>query len=341
MKYSRYYFIRILFFYLLIFIPIQSSFAEENQDNIEFSVFPVSSEMQIGKLQKFLIDAPKGIYFTVGAERGFKAASMMPNITELWLVDISDEIIKFNQINSELLKTPKRSDYLKLRWEADFNTWQNQKFKLTQADFDWWAKHIRNLDNMDYGLPEYLNKFGKSPACTKKDNDNIKLTKLDKVDLGKIIDYRQGSYLFHDNLYARIHQLALNNKIYIAKINLGETAQINVIKNKLIQEKANISVLDLNNLYLADYLGEEKYINLIQALLPYGNTDAILITMSNYKKLACAQFQLYLGFTFGQVKKWPSDFKMQYFIDSIPEKIDDLIDGRLYTQADDLPVFRK
>lgn len=341
MQYSFYSRIRILFFYLLILIPVQSSFAEENKENLEFSVFPVSSEMQIGKLQKFLIDAPKGIYLTVGAERGFRAASMMPNITELWLVDISDEIIKFNQINNELLKTPKRSDYLKLRWDADFNAWQNQKINLTQADFNWWLKHIRNLDNMNYVLPEYLNKFGKSPSCTKKDNDNIKLTKLDKIDLGKIIDYKHGNYLYQDNLYARIHNLALNNKIYIAKINLGESAQIDLIKNKLIQQKTNIGVLDLNNLYLSDYLGEEKYINLIQALMTYGKADSILITMSNYKKLACAQFQLYLGFTFGQVKKWPANFKMQYFIDSIPSQIDDLIDGRLYNEEDDLPVFRK
>src|SRR5690348_5494993 len=85
---------------------------------LDFMVYPLSTELQIGKLQKFLIDAPKGIYLTVGAERGFKAASMMPNITQLWLLDVADDILKFNQINTQLLKAPNRTTYLNLRWEA-------------------------------------------------------------------------------------------------------------------------------------------------------------------------------------------------------------------------------
>lgn len=313
----------------------------ETPSEPEFTVFPVSSEMQIGKLQKFLIDTPNGAYLTVGAERGFKGASMMPNASALWLLDISDEIIKFNQINTKLLKTPKRTDYLKLRWEADFNTWDKQQAGLTQADFDWWVKHIRDINKMDYALPEYLNKFGKSPTCTQKNNQNIKLTKLDKTDLGKIIDYKQGSYLFNDNLYNRIHLLALNNKIFTAKFDLGDPKEIAKLTTLLNQQKVMISVLDLNNLYYSDYLGEKKYLDLIHALQAFGQPSSMLIAMSNYKRLACAQFQMYLAFTFGQVNKWPADFKMQYFIDSIPSQLDDLIDGRLYTQDDELPVFRK
>jgi hypothetical protein len=315
--------------------PVQAQTQE-----LDFTVFPLSTEMQIGKLQKFILEAPQGIYLTVGAERGFRAASMMPNITEFWLIDIADEIIKFNQINSKLLKAPQRLTYLKLRWEADFNAWQSQKLNLTQADFDWWIKHVRDLHNLDYALPEYLNKFGQSPKCEKKNNDNKKLSKLNNLDLAKIIDYKHGNYLFSDNLYARIHQLALTNKIYTAKIDLNNPTQVQELATKLNQQKSRLSILDLNNLYLSNYIGEEKYIEIIKQLLPYGQSDSILITMSNYKKLACAKFQFYLGFTFGQVKQWPNDFKMQYFIDSIPEEIVDLIEGRLYTTEDRLPTFK-
>lgn len=325
---------------LLLVFTLQSIYAQTTSEP-EFTVFPVSSEMQIGKLQKFLIDAPSGAYLTVGAERGFKAASMMPNASALWLIDISDDIIKFNQINAKLLKTPSRADYLKLRWESDFSAWDKQQAGLTQADFDWWVKHIREIDNMDYILPEYLNKFGKSPICTQKNNQNIKLTKLDKIDLGQIIDYKHGSYLFNDKLYNKIHLLALNNKIFTAKFDLGNPAQIAELIALLKEHKLLISVLDLNNLYFSEYLGEKKYLDLIHALQPFGQPTSILIAMSNYKRLACAQFQLYLGFTFGQVNKWPHDFKMQYFIDNIPSQVDDLIDGRLYTEEDTLPVFRK
>ncbi len=324
--------------FLLLNLP--SSYAETPAEP-EFTIFPVSSEMQIGKLQKFLIDAPNGAYLTVGAERGFKAASMMPNASALWLIDISDDIITFNQINTKLLKAPNRTDYLKLRWGADFHAWDKQQVGLTQTDFDWWKKHIRDIDNMDYALPEYLNKFGKSPTCTQKNNQNIKLTKLDKIDLGKIIDYRHGSYLFNDNLYQKIHSLAIHNKIFTGKFDLGEPTQIAKLVHLLKQQQLSISVLDLNNLYFSEYLGEDKYLKLVHALQPLGQPSSILIAMSNYKRLACAQFQLYLGFSFGQIKKWPADFKMQYFIDSIPSQVDDLIDGRLYTEEDTLPLFKK
>ena len=294
------------------------------------SDFPLSTEIQIGKLQHFLIDAPKGIYLTVGGERGFKAASMMPNITELWLVDISDEILKFNQINAELLKSPDRLKYLNLRWEANFETWQNQKLKLSQEDFNWWEQHIRDLDKLDYPLPEYLNKWNKTPPCP---NNKAKL------DLAKIIDYKHGNYLFNDKLYAKINQLALNNKIRLKKINLEKKEEVEILKAELTKNQLKISILDLNNLYFSGYIGEKNYLELVKSLLPYGESDAILIAMSNYKKIACAQFQFYLGFTFGQIKKWPPEFKMQYFIDSIPENIIDLIEGRLYREADILPYF--
>lgn len=323
-----------------MFLIIESIFAQEASE-LDFMVFPISTELQIGKLQKFLVDAPSGIYLTVGAERGFKAASMMPNITQLWLVDVANDIIKFNQINTELLKTPERLDYLHLRWHADFTTWKTQHPTLSQANFDWWVKHVRTLDNMDYALPEYLNKFGKAPQCTKKNNFNLALTKLDKLDLSTIIDYKHGNYLFNDRLYKRLHHLALMNKIYIAQVDLNDKNQTDLLVQKLKTQTSRLSILDLNNLYLSTYLGEEKYSDLIQALLPYGQEDGLLLTMSNYKKFACAQFQLYLGFTFSQVKKWPMDFKMQYFIDSIPEEIYDLIDGRIYTGNDTLPIFNK
>lgn len=325
-----------IFFMSAFFFMSQVAQSQE----LDFSVYPLSTELQIGKLQKFLIDAPKGICLTVGGDRGFKIGSMMPNITELWLIDISKDILKFNQINRELLKTPTRSNYLKLRWEADFTTWHNHNKNLSQQDFDWWQKNVRALDKLDFALPEYLNKFGKSPECAKQNNNNKKPTKFDKLNLGDIVDYKQGNYLFSDKLYTSVHQLALNNKIYTAKIDLNDKAQIQQLTEKLKQKNLTIGLLDLNNLYLSNYMGEENYISLVKQLQPYGQSDAILITMSNYKNLACAKFQFYLGFTFGQVRQWPDDFKMQYFIDSIPEEIVDLMDGKLYTEADKLPLFR-
>ncbi len=291
--------------------------------------------------------APEGVLLTVGSERGFRAASMMPKITYLILLDYSDEIIHYNVINSQLLKAKTRQEYLTLRWHADFQDWQafkseieqknNTKINLTQEDFNWWLQKVRDTNAMPYKLPEYLNRYNKSPECTDKGISK----KEKKINLGEILDYKTGNYLFYDNLYNHLHQLAIENRIFTAKIDLLAKSQVNKLIDYLTQNKLTISVLDFDNLYYKDYLGQKAYYQVVNDLLPLGNNDSILISMGNYKNYACGQFQIYIGFTFEHVKQWKQDFKMQDFFDSFPNEVNDLINGRLYEGNEKLPVFSK
>ncbi|MBL8676975.1 MAG: hypothetical protein JNJ47_06110 [Alphaproteobacteria bacterium] len=86
-------------------------------------------------------------------------------------------------------------------------------------------------------------------------------------------------------------------------------------------------------------MGQEVYNEVLKKFLPYGQDTSVLISMSNYKDYACAQFQLYIGFTFENIRQWPPFFYMQSFIDTLPKGLLDLIDGRVY-EKDEHPPYQ-
>ncbi len=134
-------------------------------------VFFSSTEILIHQAKPIFDQAPRGLYLTVGAERGLKAASLAEKVTDLLLLDISPQLVRFNHLNFELLKAPTLAEYRKLRYSATFTEWQEfvamsrserqVEVHLTQDDFNWWSTHFRDLDSYAYPLPEFLNRFEK------------------------------------------------------------------------------------------------------------------------------------------------------------------------------------
>src|ERR1035438_7273970 len=54
-----------------------------------------------------------GVYVTVGADRGLIYAGLSPNVTHILLLDIDNEVTRFNRINITLLQlADNRGDYL-------------------------------------------------------------------------------------------------------------------------------------------------------------------------------------------------------------------------------------
>lgn len=366
------------------------------------TVFPVSTEMQIGKIRNLINKAPKGIYLTVGGERAFRGGSMFEDIEQLVILDISPIITRYGKINIELLKSKNKEDYKHLRWESDFSEWQKISSSLTSNDFKWWSENVRNMKG--YDLPEMLNRYGRAdkhlkihekflsvyPKVSRKYNNSEKrflnfvtwediqeiqikfpnsfsdpLTKeefdhFDKerkcpgscakqlvdnprnvVDWGQVIDYKSGNYLFDDKLYDRLHDLALTGKIHVIEADMTKQKGLDVV-GKLIQKTGSkLAVLDLDNLYLYDYMGEEKFRTALSYLIKYGEDSSVLILMSNYKDYACAQFSIYVGFTFEHIQSWPKEPFFDVFINSIPSEILPLIDGRLYEGKEEMPFYLK
>lgn len=364
-------------------------------------VFPISTEFQIGKIKHMVEHAPEGVYISVGSERTFRGASMAPHITKVYLLDVSPEIIRFNQINMELLKAPNRETYLHLRWEATYEDWKKLNLALKKQDFEWWTDHVRDFGKMNYPLPEALNRYQSFPDAKKfikmrdkltffyqtwqnkevpslpekKFVESITLEQLkdlgkkfnipvpitqeewdwwtaygknkeldwskawlenpeEAVDLGQVVDFKTGNYLFDDKLYERLHNLALNNRFITMKIDLTDKAQLEKFVGILEKDKANISVLDLDNLYREEYIGDKNYKMILEKLLPFGQDNSLLIMMDNYKDYACGQFQTYIGFTFENIRHWPAYFFPNVFFSTLPKPLLELMNGRIYEKEE-------
>jgi len=384
--------------FLILFLSLLF-LSSANADNQ--TVFPISTEMQIGRLKNIIDKAPKGCYLTVGGERAFREASMFEGIEHLIIFDISPVIIRFNKINIELLKAPNIESYKKLRWTSDFLEWKKTSPLLTEQDFKWWDENIRNMKAQDYNLPEQLNRYGHDgdkylrirqklmsiyPKISKKFNhyklkylENVEWSDIEKnqstngdvltkeefdwfdsnrkqkdscvlkhiadpstaVDWGQIIDFKSGNYLFDDKLYQRLHLLALQNKITAIQADITKEAGVESITSIVSKLGQKIAILDLDNLYLYDYIGEEQYRNVLFKLLDFGQNNSILIVMHNYKEYPrpCAQFSIYLGFTFENVRHFPKEPFLENFLNNLPPDILPLMDGHLYEGKDELPFY--
>lgn len=391
-------FLRICAVILVLTSFIPKAFCEKPK------VFPISTEFQIGKIKHMVEQAPVGVYISVGSERVFRGASMAPQITKVYLLDVSPSIIRFNKINMELLKAPNREAYLHLRWEAIYEDWKKLDLALTAEDFEWWKDNVRDLEKMGYPLPEALNKYQSYPFAKKfvklrdeliliyqnwrsketpslseknfiesitleqlKDlgrkfnipvsiaqeewewwvaygrNKELYCSKIwlenpeQAVDLGQVVDFKTGNYLFDDTLYERLHNLALHNHLITMKIDLTDKAQLEKFLDILKKEKATISVLDLDNLYREEYIGDKKYKEVLERLLPFGQNNSLLIMMDNYKDYACGQFQTYIGFRFENIRHWPPYFQPESFFATLPKPLLDLINGRIYEKEETPP----
>lgn len=351
---------------LLIFcLLINARVAAKPVSQIPFKVFPISTEVEIGRrLQPILAHAPAGALVTVGGDRGFREAGVLPGVDYVFLIDIANDVLRFVAINIKLLRAPTLELYKHLRWTASFQEWQHVDSTLTVDDFAWWTAHVRDLDSMDYRLSEELYRYGSvrevahflelkgrkerreklSPQETAwlktflKDHPFYKEKPDEAVDLGQVLDYKTGNYLFDPVQYDRVHRLAIAERIIPLKLNLT----ISKDRRRLIEEirfrKTQIAVLDLDNLHWKDYTKPGEYHAMIDAFLPLGQNDAILVVMKNSKERAGGQMQAYLGFTFENIREWPKTFDMRTFCYSLPKWLYDFLDGRLYKKGEMPPL---
>jgi hypothetical protein len=189
---------------------------------------------------------------------------------------------------------------------------------ITQKEWHWWTAYGRN----------------KKLDCPKVWLENPEQA----VDLGQVVDYKTGNYLFEDTLYQRLHHFATNGLITTMKIDLSDDAQLEKFLALLKKQKAPLSVLDLDNLYFEEYIGDIKYKEIVEKFLPFGKDESLLIVMSNYKDYACGQFQAYIGFTFENIHHWPAYFFLQSFFDTLPKPLTELINGRVYEKDETPPL---
>ena len=241
---------------------------------------------------------------------------------------------------------------------------------LSQDDFTWWEKSVRDYKSFSYPIPELLNRFGKDilvdefHVIHKKRKEKVDLNaeesawweKYAKIteppgyasawvkdentafDIGSVIDFRTGNYLYDEKLYENLRKLAIKDRIFSFKMDLSNREHVIQLARSIDQSHLKISVLDLDNAFIKEYLGQENYHSILEALRGVVQPDSILLAMHNYKNFGAAQFQTYIGFRFSNVAKWPKKFMMQDFFFTLPKELFDLISGRLYEEFEMPPL---
>ena len=398
-------------FFVISCAHVQKTNKNWEPNEPSFNTFAVSTEMEIGKAWPIINKAPRGAYISVGAERSFRGYSMYAYPTSLYILDISERVLRFATINRELLRAKDLKTYRNLRFESDFNAWQllqkNHKVEhiLSLDDFAWWQQEVRNVFAADrYTLPEMLNRYetdvihrdflkfyeafkalfkSLGPQEQKEmakliieepldklekrlAKSGIKaqfsLTELQKwrerynsgvgcfkteyiktpgtaLDVASVINFQHGNYLFDKTLYKRLHEAAINKRIYIKLLNLSLHEDLMGFIQHLESVGDRIGLLDLNNTYFKEYIGDPGYMKAIAAFAKLASNDSILLAMSNVQDLGCAQFQSYFGFRYSLLKLLPKDFSWGAYISSLPKNIITHMDQKLYSPEHLPPHF--
>lgn len=205
--------------------------------------------------------APSGAYVSVGTERGFMGAAMSPKVTHLVLLDRDPGVNTYNRINVLLLKMAKdRTDYLKLRLNPTEARWREraQQAQLDSHDVDFLLKHVRDW---------YL-----SVAVSKEFDDFQTEAKSEKSKFGS------ANYLFNDQLFERIHQMAKAGNIAVGEIAITDSAALDsYVISKLKAKNIPLSVLDISNAWWFMYT-KFSVSKTLKAFNPIANDTSILLT---------------------------------------------------------------
>lgn len=230
--------------------------------------------------------SPRGLYVSVGTERGFMAAGANPNATHLLLVDRDPTVTYFNRINTALLELAEnREDYLKLRLTDSSESWKIRaekayaEKKLSKNSYDlftgekawnWWASRVRN----------YLTEFHNS--------------RFKQIDA-----FQDVNYLANDQYFEKLSKMAKEQKIQANTLQLSDSKELLKLAQAIHASKIPLSTLDISNAYWDIYM----------------SYDELKFLLGTFGKLA--QFNSHLLLTKGSEKSWSYEaIEFQYLQDT-------------------------
>lgn len=180
----------------------------------------------------------KGILISLGTDRALMTTALVEKVTAVVQIDMDPNVVRYNRINLELLKFAEDCDeYRFLRISATYKDWLQrvngmESILSLRKEYNWWRKAMM--------LGQFKMFHERTP----------------KADRFSLRPYEGANYLYNENLFQRLRQLALENKIQIRQVNLKNR---NAIKNLVlsIDEGQNISLFDMSNAWWDKYAGAQ------------------------------------------------------------------------------------
>lgn len=201
----------------------------------------------------------------------------------------------------------------------DFTVWEKEGLKLSKEDWQWWHRFIVKPD---FFTATYGKSWLDAPTVA--------------FDLPSFKDIKSSSYILDENLYQKLHKLAIAKKMAACQMDIRNNEHVQKLSQAILKSKLKIGVLDLDNTYMSGYMGTSTaYEDMLKALLPHGSQKAILLAMAFGNEQ-----EFYFGFTFENIKNWPKEFRISKLSEEVPGNTLAYLNGRLFSGTD-LPKWIK
>lgn len=226
-------------------------------------IYVVPNEIHPEEAQPIVKEAKPGVYLSVGADRGFLGAAQTPGATHLLLMDLSPEVIFYNQVNIALLRASGSLDeYLRLRSGGDPALWKKAAShpSLTEAD----RKILR-----DPGV------FSKFDTFQKPATERLLQPEW----------FKGSSYLKDPQLFGRLQKMAREDKIQVIQGNLNDEKFLASIGRALEEKKLPVSVVDISNAWDHKYTGSKGVHRIVRNLGGAMKDNSIFLVSHARQKL--------------------------------------------------------
>lgn len=219
------------------------------------SGFLIPNETDLGQHRLQFQSLSSGFYLSVGTERGFMSAAMHgANSEGLILVDRDPKVVVFNYYNRALLALAHSpTDYRYLRLEASFEIIQK---RLKTVDSLQLSEHNKVV-LQQHDLWKWWRLIHQMPSWK---------TFLINPESNQEGEFRGANYLYDDQLFKKISQLAKNNKIIIFNSRLENQNLVAQLEFVLAEHKSQIAVVDTSNAWSTGYIGPEETVKTLKRL---------------------------------------------------------------------------
>ena len=257
------------FVVITLLIPIfHFQFAQGG--GIANSTFLAPNEEDLSRSHNIYNEVDKGVGIFVGTERGFMTAGISSQIEGLVLVDISSTTNVYNVLNVALIRASQgsREKYVDLRLHCDFKEWRDASFNEIIPEYkkllsdprlhSWWLTEVREKSFfINFHTPKQRVGIRKNPIF----NSN---------------------YLFNDEYFLRVYNLAAQNKIFVYNADLSHSDEVQkVLQDVSIQfPDKKVSFMDISNAWQIGYLGPLGTGRLIILLKSFYKSDFVLVFTS-------------------------------------------------------------
>ena len=205
-----------------------------------------------------------GVYISVGTERSFMGAALT-KAEALYVIDYDPAAVRFASVNRALLAASRnREDYVALRLNASSDLWRERSKGLSEADREtlanpdsWacWDKKVRK------NLTAWDNAMGHFHTEPTKPSD----------------PFFASNYLFDDELYRHLSQLAKRSRIWVRTLDLRHEDAIRMFCADLKAKGLKLGVIDTSDVPNSSGDGARIASRYVKVFSEYSQPDTLFL----------------------------------------------------------------